>query len=437
MSMKNSMNSARTTHSTTIHKNSRVIFIPRPDVPLSARRHTIDAAFEGLKTPPAEREPWQIDAIHAILSQWPDFTKVLKNETEQREIIRCINMESHKPNKLLFKPGDYSDGWYLVFSGECTLYTTWPTDDFNAGIPQATLHMLYENFGEDKFFKPVKRITAKHEFGSEELKKDKPRTLIGVVNQPSLLLRIDPYLYRMTVEWLGTELLTKRTDYLSEIPELEPLKVYPPLFNRLAEILEERTLPVGIYDWSQPIFGGFMVITSGSVRRKRFVDFSEERIEKHRLMVGDLVLKLPSNQVAIPTDHYGEKHLIADPFLSRNLKKPFLLQVLKDSKILTMKYHLVQDLIPIDILREVESKVLNEMTNSTLIEFWINQEKAIQWNLYRKRCMKEARQFVKMEKTERSGDFPGRKPKPPKSFKQYKPFRRKIPVNPHTSTETI
>jgi isocitrate dehydrogenase kinase/phosphatase len=77
-------------------------------------------------TSPAQRTEWQLDAMVAVLGQWPSFRSVLPKESQQRAIAHGLEFQSHHSYSLLFKERDITDGWYIVYSGQVCLYTSEP-----------------------------------------------------------------------------------------------------------------------------------------------------------------------------------------------------------------------------------------------------------------------------------------------------------------------
>jgi hypothetical protein len=85
-------------------------------------------------------------------------------------------------------------------------------------------------------------------------------------------------------------------------------------------------------------------------------------------------------------------------------------------------------------LKDLDSMLLNSHTEKVLAAFhkeaddqevaqiWTGEQEAVIWKAYRKSCLKEARQAVKVEKAVCNGDWASRKPRPPKPIKDHAPF---------------
>jgi hypothetical protein len=160
------------------------------------------------------------------------------------------------------------------------------------------------------------------------------------------------------------------------------------------------------------------------------VDFSQHVLPPEHLVVGDIRIVLPKGPTLVRTDTLGPNHLFADPSLSQSLKKPFLVSVLEDSVVYLLEVKDMEELLPIDIRREVEKKVLDDPGDKELILAFVEREKKKQWIFFREKCNKEARKYTRQLKVLESGGSGFRRVKPPKSAKTMKaPRRRYVPVS--------
>lgn len=401
-------------------RNGRIIFVPRPAVPLSARKRTKDAAFAALQVPPAERTDWQVDSIETVLSQWPCFSSVVPKVSTRREICKCLIFEFCKPNTLLFKVGDISDGWYIVYSGECVLFRE---ADPNEPHIRNDMDVVLQRQSYDEAYEPFRTVGEHEDFGADELRKDKPRTYAAVVTQPSYIIHVDSALYRMCVEWVERTELQSRKRFLMDIDDLSPLLVNPDLFERLAEVMEEDILLRGaVYE---TICGGWIIVQSGAVARKRVADFTKVEIHPQLLEVADVVIVPPEGRVKVVTDVFGPNRMFCDPILGADLNKPFSIEVMEDTKVWTIRHELVRDLLPIDLRREIEQPLLVDATDEELVRLWVDNEREVQWEFYRQKCNKQARKMMKQMSREANGDFSCRRPKPPKAIKGLDSPRRR------------
>jgi CRP-like cAMP-binding protein len=354
----------------------------------------------------------------AVLGQWRSFTRILPKESQQRAICRCLEFQFHEANSLLFKEGDITDGWYIIYSGEVGLFAS-SAEAFAAvdKNPQdrrpAAENMLRSLF--DRPFVPQRYIGNKEDFGSQDLIHDRLRTYAGVATQPSYIIRVDAHFYRMSIEWITQGEITQLQNYLQSIPELKPLSVHPESYERLAEKLERRFVAAG--SDAGYICGGWMIIEKGRISRHRAVDFRDADVEPSKLIVGNVRIELPRGKMIIETDSFGENHLVGDASLSKSHRRPFSLKIEEDCTLLVVTFEGLQDLLPIDVRREVEKTLLDDPNDARLIKFWVEREREKQWEIYRARCKKDGRRYVRQVRREATGGFAIRRAKPPRAIK--------------------
>lgn len=90
---------------------------------------TTDRALEALRIDPPRRTRADIDSIFSIIGKWPDFQKFIRTEQERRELCRRMTCEDWHRLEVVVKQGDETDGWYLVFTGQCSVYAAVATRD--------------------------------------------------------------------------------------------------------------------------------------------------------------------------------------------------------------------------------------------------------------------------------------------------------------------
>ena len=448
-------------------KSPRILFIPRISVPLTSRPRVFESCLRSLEINPSDRQKWNIDAIHAVLSTWPSFSSRYKTEKEQREVCRSITSETHPPFTLIYKPGDFSDGWYLVLSGSVCVFepsenqtpnsnqianskknTIYNDQDFNNNnnnnynnlnqdqntilnenelqnpVYKKAIEQINQHMSQIKSFR-LKRVCGVHSsFGGFDMKKDYPQADAAITTEQTVLLRLDPFLYRMTMQLSYQTELIIRSKYLQTVPELDPLKNDTLLYDNLSEIITEKELLPGTsLTPDSSLLEGWFIIIDGQLARKRYVDFSrvDRCCDRRTLCVGSIPIPLPEGEKEIITDYIQTNHLSIDPYFSRNLKRPFSLHVLSKTpvKIWVLKVSDINELIPHDIRTEIISHILADPPDEEQIKIWIQKEKVRKWNIYKKRCEKEARQYVKADKAQGTAFFE-RTPRAPKSFKEFK-----------------
>jgi hypothetical protein len=173
------------------------------------------------------------------------------------------------------------------------------------------------------------------------------------------------------------------------------------------------------------LWGGWIVVIEGEISRRRAVDFHKVRISPSLLEVGDVKLVLPSGNVTMRTGTFGRGRLVADPSLSKHLAKPFTISIAPGTTGYVMDYEDVKNLLPIDMRREIEKSILNDEDDQSLGSIWVERERAKQWEVYRGKCGKEARKYVKRNKLGSDDMSAFRSVKMPKALKSLESPRRK------------
>jgi hypothetical protein len=149
-------------------------------------------------------------------------------------------------------------------------------------------------------------------------------------------------------------------------------------------------------------------------------------IDRSRLVVGNVEIGMPDSAVPARTDAFGANHLVVDPSFSERLEKPFSLSVIEEATVLVIPVVELPNLLPCDLRREVEKIVLNDPTDKELVWFWVETERTRQWEIFKKRCTKEAREYVRMVNRETAGMIIGRRAKPPRAIKRIDTKRQKF-----------
>ena len=231
----------------------RIVMKPRQN-PRVSRRIVYENCLQALYVPPHDRTEQMVSAIVKYLSTWSDFNHCLHSDAEKHDICSEITLQQHKGNTVLFKQGDDADGWYLVFSGSCSVIINWPDDTFDSQIDPDRLYVLRFYFGEDAHFRHLAVKGPTQEFGSTALIKSLPRNATIFVNEDSLLLHVDANYYRLSVQWFAKMQMNRRAAFMEEIPEFQYLQEERVCYQRLAENMRERTILKGeVIDSDHPI----------------------------------------------------------------------------------------------------------------------------------------------------------------------------------------
>lgn len=464
-------------------RKPRIKMVQRQEVSLSRRSHVNDACFEALKTLPMNRASYQIDSIMAVLMKWSSFISLGSSEFEYRQICKNLNLIFLEKNSLLFRKGDPHDLVYIVYSGKVKLYgekeqekyqskisiiepyelnnnedcniniSTNDRPESNASISSRSsrlpllchhevpgpissarisrrmeqispeiLQLLQTQIDHNVQFELIDIKEEKDEIGRKDFGQTDSFRCTAVATEPSYVISLDLKVYRMIMKFSQEKVMKERSEFLINVPELEPIKEYPnwmQLYYRLSEVMTEVTIPKS--SKMKSFCNGWLIIRSGLLIQNRFVDFQKSKmiftsIENDQIGFN---FKLPEGRQNIQTGEFDSNHCVADPSLSINLNKPFTLTALKDTEVYVIDMSDIHDLIPIDIRREIEKIILDDPCDDSLIRNWYEKEKQIKWEIYRKSCKKEASQYMKQERIDDNRTFACRIPKPPRSIKTF------------------
>ncbi|KAH0789333.1 cyclic nucleotide-binding domain containing protein [Histomonas meleagridis] len=401
----------------------KVILVPRKKKVEEGNKKTLEHAYAALQVKTSERTKQDVDTIMEIVGKWPDFVRFIHTEQERREVCRCMTGEEKKGNTILFKQGDDPDGWYLVFSGLCSVYIMWGDESKHAMIPPAHLSLLRSALGADKNFFCVAKKHPTQEFGSTALTNNDVRNATIIIDEPSYLLRVDPQLYRDTAAWFDRQLLEKKAALLSHIPQFQFLRSLPEqtqIFTRLAENMKEHHFLAGDTIGRETIVEGFFVVEEGLLAKQRVVDFSTYK-ESNKPNQNDnnfsIPIKIPKGKHSVRVANYGPKTMFPDPNLKDYVPYPFTITVIEPAITFELKLSDLSSLLLTTQIQKIKESIRNEPTDSEVIQMWIQKQQAIQWKLFKHKCVKEARKTIKVEKDISNGMFAVRKSGPPKPIK--------------------
>lgn len=399
----------------------RVILGPRKNKVQVTANSSQEVVLNSLKVPPSNRTQQDIDIILGYITKWPDFVKYIHSDQELREICRRLECEEYRPNQLIFKEGQRPDGWYLLFSGQCTLYAFSPNDTFHDQIPSSHLSHLRAYFGQDKCFKMRKKITPKMQFGYSSLISNELRTFSVYVDVSSILLRVDPWIYQTTNDWFAKAQLEKKANLISQVPQFNFLRELSSesIYSRLAECMIEKKYDAGTIITATNQADrehGFMIIEEGLIAHLRMVDFNGYKLPKQRAM-GEMSISIPKGKQNIPVKTLGPKSMIPHPSMTEYIVHPFSLQVIEP----VICYELMTEDLPTMLLnsqiQQLKLIVSCEPEDDQVIRHWANRQEEEQWTVYKKKCVKDARRKARIERDMAGGQWVIRKATVPKAMK--------------------
>ncbi|KAK8840552.1 hypothetical protein M9Y10_030761 [Tritrichomonas musculus] len=391
---------------------------------------TEEELIRALDVNPSDRTQKDIDTILAIVGKWKDFQTFIKMDQEKKEICRRITYERYDTNDFVIKQGDDPDGWYLILSGTCSIYILINSDFGHEAIPPSVLSTLKNSFGQEKCFLCVAKKFPSQEFGSTALTNNDKRNASILADEPSLILRVDPHLYRDTAAWVARAQLEKKANLLSHIPQLQFLRDLPPedkIFTRLGENMIENRLETGRVINAQNIVAEdcFCVIEEGLLYKQRIVDFTN--FNKNDMKINtknqhQFPINLPPGKHTVTIKKLGPKTMFPDPTLKDYISYPFSLVVVEPVTFYALKQSDLTSMLLNAHIERIRNSVRDEPTDDEVIQMHIERQQAIQWQLFKKKCVKEVRREIKVEKQMALGQWCVRRCGVPKTIKDHKHF---------------
>ena len=228
----------------------------------------------------------------------------------------------------------------------------------------------------------------------------------------------------MATQWIRESCVDKMIHLIKLCPEMKPFQNYPEMYPIIADLMYSYTVKPVEYNLNNEFVSGFCLITKGSIKRKRVVDFGKLDYDRRSLFVGSIPIEVPHGKKLIQTDQLGPGHVVAEPSLSCNLVHPYSLVVNEPVEGFVWRYDILRDTIPRELFKEILALTLNDPTDEALIRIWVEREKDRKWRMFRSKVLKESRKYIRAEQ-----EFYGKKPQPPKSLKQYSPRVQKFKQN--------
>ena len=396
----------------------RVLLVTRPKQPIVMSQRTPALALAALRMNPIERQQQDVDAIMAVVGQWPDFNRFVRTEPEKREICSRITCEDYDANEIVIKEGDEPDGWYLIFSGKCSVYVR-SKDDISRDIDPATLSNLRRAFGPEEDFKQIAVKGPTEEFGSTALTNNDVRNATLVADVKSTILRVDPHLYREIIAWFAKQQMKRQAELVLHVKELACLKETKGAVMRLAENMESMRLEPGtIID--DAFFGvedeeemSFYIVEEGALVTHRVVDFSTYKPKD------GVTVKIPKGVKNVSVETLGPNRIFVDPAMKMYVKFPFTLLVAEPSVIWRLKW---KDMLSMLLTRQLEiffEIIKVQPTDEEVMNMWVERQQAIEWKAYKHQCVKEVRKYIKSEREVANREWPMRKSGIPKALKEH------------------
>jgi hypothetical protein len=238
-------------------------------------------------------------------------------------------------------------------------------------------------------------------------------------------LQVDPKVYRDTVTWYGRAQLERRAALLSHIKEMEILKDNRDSLLRLAENMEQIKLEPGVlidrqYFGNQDQDNGlFVVVEEGLLVKHRKVDFGKETSVVETEL--GLTLRIPRGFRNVKVGKYGPKTMFPDPAFATCCPYPFTIVVVEPVSGYILKYRDLVSLLLSAQLQQLVTDFAKEPGDAQVIEEWIQRQSLVQWESFKRKCVKEVRRQVRVERAVMSGEWGFRKTGRPKAIKDFRP----------------
>ena len=421
--------SARTTVG---RRRQRIIFIPKTPQYAKTPRYAESAVMRSLKTHSNERDLLNVSAIWSLLSKWPTFVSYFKDEKIQKDICQAIEYDKFDDARILYRPNDITDGWYFVLSGCCYLVEECiSADEINEDnqLPSEYQKLLRDSVRNKayRYYKVVEKKTYMQEFGFIEMKKNLLRKYYCITVGETELLKIDPYTFKLIYTMHERQLHTDKINLLTSNHHLLILLDNDDVLNNVANAMKELNLDEGyIIDNSNPLAHGIVIIEDGIINVRRVINFDKVSLSKFQLTVGDKEIVLPTGISEIPTKKLtnGDALPLPEMYYPKNTYN-FVAEVKKDSKCYLLEYNDFFSLIPMYMQKKILKRLLDKRNDQEVVEDWLQKQKVVEWRVYKKKIMKEARQYIKATKNGEPEEIITRKPRPPKGMIDYSPFKRR------------
>jgi inhibitor of KinA sporulation pathway (predicted exonuclease) len=120
--------------------------------------------------------------------------------------------------------------------------------------------------------------------------------------------------------------------------------------------------------------------------------------------------------------------MFPDPALKDYVPYPFTLVVSEPVIAYQLKVKDLASMLLTAQMQKIREVFRNEPNDEQVVQIWIEKQQSIQWQGFKQKCVKEARQMVKVEKAVMAGKWAMRtpaKPKPIKDHMEFAPLMRK------------
>ena len=403
-----------------------------PKIILSPRKHKNDFTprfpysyiYSSLETPPHQRSIPQKTSIKLLLQSFNSFINQFPSELLQKEMSQIVSLEKKNKGTILYRPGDEPDGWYIILNGSLLVIES--TNEEPLKKSEILSFEIINNLlslpnQKDKYFKLKEIIKNKMDFGKLDNQEIIPRNNYIYILENTNLLYFNSISYYLCLSQFNLLQLERKTNLISKTKYFSYLTYNMEICSNIAKSLKEIKLKKGfIIDENFNLEKGFLFLETGKIYRKRIINFNFINKSLLNNEVGELIIKIPNGITQIITN----KLINFESFCLHKCyekKIDFYFEIIEDSICFFLNYNDFFNIIPLEIQKKILFELYDNKTDQDVVENWLKKEIAIQWRIYRKKCVNEALDFVKTNKLNSPDEIITRIPKQPESLKFYHP----------------
>ena len=401
-----------------------------PKVILSARRaHKNDfpmfsdeEMIKIFQIDPTQRDNRENALVFSYMKNLKSFSSCISDTIFLKDLSRAVFLETKDKNSIVFRPGDEYNGWFFVFSGSCLIIE--PSDsepvDLSERISRNVQDALIGISNQSqRYFRVSKVVWAHEDFGRMSFSKKSFRNTYALVPESTKLLHIDSLTLQICYGRYKMSILKQRTNLLLQNKCFGPISKIPDFIRMVADSLLDIKLTKGTVISKDSGYGEtLLVIQEGKIIAKRGIDFAAFKPKQFDTNIGDRKITLPIGFSEIVSDRFSTGDTICLPEFYRIEVK---YQCVDDCSGCIISKQTMLEIIPYEYQQALVSNIIDNRTDEEVIKQWLNREKAIQWRVFRKQCVKEANDYMSINKLSMAAEILSRAPRQPESIGSYRP----------------
>ena len=131
-------------------------------------------------------------------------------------------------------------------------------------------------------------------------------------------------------------------------------------------------------------------------------------------------VQIPRGRHTVRIGTYNPRTMFPAPALKRLVPYQFTMFVVEPVISWDLKVRDIESMLLTVQMQKIMEAFRNEPNDSQVVDIWIEKQRAVKWQEFKKRCVKEARLTVKMERQMLNGLWPCRTASIPKPIKEHK-----------------